>query len=73
MDDRIKSIALHIPLSILEVLKVVLSHFSYDTVAERLRRSTRNRLGSSRVGSSPACVAYGFCLFYFASSVGVLF
>ena len=28
-----------------------------DTVAERLRRSTRNRLGSSRVGSSPAGVA----------------
>ena len=27
-----------------------------DTVAERLRRSTRNRLGLSRVGSSPAGV-----------------
>ena len=27
-----------------------------DTVAERLRRSTRNRLGFSRVGSSPAGV-----------------
>ena len=29
-----------------------------DTVAERLRRSTRNRLGLSRVGSSPAGVAF---------------
>ena len=29
---------------------------SDDTVAERLRRSTRNRLGLSRVGSSPASV-----------------
>ena len=28
----------------------------YDTVAEWLRRSTRNRLGLSRVGSSPASV-----------------
>ena len=28
----------------------------WDTVAERLRRSTRNRLGLSRVGSSPAGV-----------------
>ena len=28
-----------------------------DTVAEWLRRSTRNRLGLSRVGSSPASVA----------------
>ena len=27
-----------------------------DTVAEWLRRSTRNRLGLSRVGSSPASV-----------------
>jgi hypothetical protein len=27
-------------------------------VAERLRRSTRNRLGLSRVGSSPAGVAF---------------
>ena len=58
MDDRIKSIALHIPLSTLDVVKVVLSFKCYDTVAERLRRSTRNRLGSSCVGSSPACVAY---------------
>ena len=30
--------------------------YSNDTVAERLRRSTRNRLGFSRVGSSPAGV-----------------
>jgi hypothetical protein len=27
-------------------------------VAERLRRSTRNRLGLSRVGSSPASVVF---------------
>ena len=30
--------------------------YNNDTVAERLRRSTRNRLGFSRVGSSPAGV-----------------
>ncbi len=29
-----------------------------DTVAEWLRRSTRNRLGLSRVGSSPTGVAF---------------
>ncbi len=29
-----------------------------DIVAERLRRSTRNRLGLSRVGSSPTDVAF---------------
>ena len=32
-----------------------------DTVAERLRRLTRNQLGLSRVGSSPASVGYDFC------------
>ena len=31
-----------------------------DTVAEWLRRSTRNRLGLSRVGSSPASVDFFF-------------
>ena len=31
-------------------------YHSEDAVAERLRRSTRNRLGLSRVGSSPAGV-----------------
>ena len=34
----------------------VLEGQQYDTVAERLRRPTRNRLGLSRVGSSPAGV-----------------
>ena len=34
---------------------------SNDTVAERLRRLTRNQLGLSRVGSSPASVACAFC------------
>ncbi len=34
------------------------SLFPEDTVAERLRRSTRNRLGLSRVGSSPAGVVF---------------
>ena len=33
-----------------------------DTVAEWLRRSTRNRLGLSRVGSSPASVDLFFCI-----------
>jgi hypothetical protein len=33
------------------------SRSNYDTVAERLRRLTRNQLGLSRVGSSPAGVA----------------
>ena len=32
-----------------------------DTVAEWLRRSTRNRLGLSRVGSSPTSVESPFC------------
>ena len=32
-----------------------------DIVAERLRRSTRNRLGLSRVGSSPASVVLCDC------------
>ena len=36
-----------------------------DVVAERLRRSTRNRLGLSRVGSSPADVE----LLLFASTM----
>ena len=31
-----------------------LASHNYTAVAERLRRSTRNRLGFSRVGSSPA-------------------
>ena len=35
-----------------------------DTVAERLRRLTRNQLGLSRVGSSPASVDYTFPLFF---------
>ena len=32
--------------------------YTEDAVAERLRRSTRNRLGLSRVGSSPAGVVH---------------
>ena len=38
-------------------------HLKYqnDTVAERLRRPTRNRLGLSRVGSSPAGVDVFVC------------
>jgi hypothetical protein len=40
------------------------SYFSYDTLAEWLRRSTRNRLGLSRVGSSPASVVIPFCLLH---------
>ena len=41
---------------------------SEDTVAERLRRLTRNQLGLSRVGSSPAGVENFFFVltrFYF--------
>jgi hypothetical protein len=34
------------------------SFINCDTVAEWLRRSTRNRLGLSRVGSSPASVDF---------------
>ena len=50
-------------------VEAVLVHFMYnilctdeqrDTVAEWLRRSTRNRLGLSRVGSSPASVDLSF-------------
>ena len=37
-------------------MSIVQNQREYDTVAERLRRSTRNRLGFSRVGSSPAGV-----------------
>ena len=35
-----------------------------DTVAERLRRSTRNRLGLSRVGSSPTDVEFFLALYF---------
>jgi hypothetical protein len=39
---------------------------NHDTVAERLRRLTRNQLGLSRVGSSPAGVAFlSFCPIFF--------
>ena len=42
---------------VLENTNVLIDHeIISDTVAERLRRSTRNRLGVSRVGSSPASV-----------------
>ncbi len=38
------------------------NNVNVDTVAERLRRWTRNPLGSTRVGSSPACVVhFGSC------------
>ena len=35
----------------------------YDTVAEWLRRLTRNQLGLSRAGSSPVSVAEGILLY----------
>jgi hypothetical protein len=38
---------------------------NHDTVAERLRRLTRNQLGLSRVGSSPAGVAFYLFLLFF--------
>ena len=47
----------------------------YDTVAEWLRRSTRNRLGLSRAGSSPVSVVFyyggGFDLTHLVGEVGV--
>jgi hypothetical protein len=44
-----------------KVLESAEHHFmTLDTVAEWLRRSTRNRLGLSRVGSSPASVVLLF-------------
>ena len=36
--------------------RIVIELRKYDTVAEWLRRSTRNRLGLSRAGSSPVSV-----------------
>ena len=36
---------------------------TYDTVAEWLRRLTRNQLGLSRAGSSPVSVAEGILLY----------
>ena len=38
------------------IYNILCISFQRDTVAEWLRRSTRNRLGLSRVGSSPASV-----------------
>ena len=48
------------------------SRSKHDTVAERLRRLTRNQLGLSRVGSSPAGVVFFlFLSLYPVSSLGL--
>ena len=45
-------------ISIMKINKMTVA--TGDTLAEWLRRSTRNRLGLSRVGSSPASVGFYF-------------
>ena len=44
----------------------------YGTVSEWLRRWTRNPLGSARVGSNPAGVAYKFVTDLFFKKVALL-